>query len=350
MFAKEMHIEVSQATQNIAANTRRKIQPDEIDWLLNKNQERFIQSKIKPKDNGAFQVDQLDADSIRTLLISTRTIPITDTFDSDVYMATLPGDYSYLLADDSRTLALCGATRPVLETITENVLSLSLYTSKSTAKYYNTVSLVVDGVLIRLLDIITAQQLTGYTGLNSKEERFLIRDVLLWHMRNTLGMSVYWENYRSVYKPHSFIFPGATVGSITVDAQGTVNGTTTFLSYSKYSGNAGNWVANRLTPGDKTSVMRRTAFVKSSNLSPISEFSNNEVIVYGDTGFIVTGVNISYLKKPRRISLLLSQDCELPDEFHQAVCDLTVEYFKAMTADPNWEVKLKDNMSRSIPI
>ncbi len=350
MFAREMHIEVSQATQNIAANTRRKMLPDEIDWLLNKNLERFIQSKLKPKDSGGFQVNQIDADSIRTLYVNSRTIPITDAFDSNLYIATLPGDYSYLLADDSRTLALCGAARPILETITENVLSLSLYTGKTPPKYYATIVIVIDALTIRLSDIITAQQIAGYTGVNSKEERFLIRDILLWHMRNTLGINVYWENYKSIYKPHSFIFPGVTSGSITVDSMGSVNGTTTILSYSKYSSVEGNWVANRLTPGDKISTMRTTAFVKSSNLSPISELSNNEVIVYGDTGFIVTGVNVSYVRKPRRISLLLSQDCDLPDEFHQAVCDLTVEYFKAMTADPNWEVKLKDNMTRSVPI
>jgi hypothetical protein len=350
MNIREQHIEVSMATQNIASNTRRKLLPDEIDWLLNKNLERFIQSKLKSKGNGAFQVDQLDADSIRTLLVTNRTIPVTDSFDSDVYVASLPGDYSYLISDDSRTLSQCGTPRPTLKTITESVLSLPLYSSKSTPKYFSTVVITLNGNTISLLDIITAQQITGYTGLNSKEERYLIRDVMLWHMRNTLGIIVYWENYKSVYKPHSFIFPGGTIGTITVDDTTTVNGIVTSLSYNRYSSILGTWQANRLTPADKISTMRRTAFIKSSNLSPISEVSGRELTVYGDTGFIVTGVSIDYVKKPRRISLLLSQDCELPEEFHQAICDLTVEYFKAMIADPNWETKLKDNMTRSVPI
>ncbi|MFZ8528579.1 hypothetical protein ACO1NJ_14750, partial [Staphylococcus aureus] len=72
----EMIIEVRQATQNIAANTRRKLQDEEIVWILNKIQERFIQSKIKRRKDGSggFQLDQLDADAIRPLL-TTKSLP-----------------------------------------------------------------------------------------------------------------------------------------------------------------------------------------------------------------------------------------------------------------------------------
>lgn len=91
-----------------------------------------------------------------------------------------------------------------------------------------------------------------------------------------------------------------------------------------------------------------TPFFTSSGKTPISEITGNKLVVHGNSSFIVTGVRVDYLKKPRAINLSLNQDCELPEEFHQAVCDLTVEYFKAMTVDPSWEVKLKDNIARSI--
>jgi hypothetical protein len=91
------------------------------------------------------------------------------------------------------------------------------------------------------------------------------------------------------------------------------------------------------------------AYKKSTYLSPISELEQGSLWVYGDdASFIVTKVRVSYVKKPARIDLTLGQDCELPSEFHMAVCDLTVEYFKGMIADPNWEVKLRDNMQRSV--
>jgi len=348
MNIREQHIEVSQASQNINANVRRKLMPDEIDWLLNKNQERFIQSKVKPKKDGSggFQVDQMDTDSIRTLLVSGKTLPV-ELSDTDEYAVQLPADYSYLISDDSRTVALCNGTRPGLLTVTENILSLPLATTKSAARFYTTVVISLTPTLtISLADIINLYNAT-FTGTASKEEKYLIKDVMLWYFRNVLNLQVYWENYRTVYKPSSFLFVGYTAGTITVDAQSAVNGVLTTITYTRYDTTDGNWKPNRLTASDKISTMQVTPWTRSSYLTPISEISSRILGVYGDASFIVTGVKVSYVKKPRRMSLLLSQDCELPEEFHQAVCDLTVEYFKAMTADPSWETKLRDNITRS---
>jgi len=36
MTIREMHIEIEQATQQVAANRGRKWYPEEIDWVLNK--------------------------------------------------------------------------------------------------------------------------------------------------------------------------------------------------------------------------------------------------------------------------------------------------------------------------
>ena len=348
MNIREMSIEIQQATQNIAAATRRKLMPDECDWLLNKNQERFIQSKVKPKKDGSggFQVDQMDTDSIRTLLVSGKALP-SQLSDEDEYTVQLPADYSYLISDDSKTMALCTGTRPSLLTVTDNILALPLVTTKSAARFYATIALSLTPTLtVSLADMLTLYGST-FTGTASKDEKYLVRDAMLWYFRNVLKLTVYWESYRSVYKPNSFLFIGYTAGTITIDGQSAVNGTLTTITYTRYDTTDGNWKPNRLTASDKISTMQVTPWTRSSYITPISELAGKELRVYGDASFIVTGVKVSYVKKPRRLSLALSQDCELPEEFHQAICDLTVEYFKAMTTDPSWEMKLKDNMSRS---
>jgi len=72
MYVKEMHIEVNQSTQKIAANTTRKLLAPEVDWLLNKNMGRFIESRVTPKKDGSggFEIKQFDIDAIRTLLVT----------------------------------------------------------------------------------------------------------------------------------------------------------------------------------------------------------------------------------------------------------------------------------------
>jgi hypothetical protein len=345
MNIREMHIEIGQGTQNIAANVTRKLSAEQIDWMLNKNVERFIQSKVKPRADGSggFQIEQVNADAIRTLL-SSREYPVM--VDGDGYTAQLPDDYAYLLSDDSKVIDLCGNAAPALSAVTEDILKIQF---KSTAAVspncYAAVSITFGATTLTLSQINTAYSGT-YTGLKSPDEKYVVINTLLWYIRNVLKREVYWESYKTVVALQSFIFPGETAGSITIDTV-TTAGTTQSIAYSKYTDEGSSWIPNRLTPTTVISTLQVTPFYKSSINSVISELQSNSLKTYADTSFIISRVRMNYIKKFKRMHLVLSQDCDLPEEFHQTICDLTVEYFKALTQDPNWEVKLKDNMLRS---
>ena len=342
MNIQEMHIEIRQGTQNIAANTRRKLQDEEIDWLLNKIEQRFIQSKIKPKKDGSggFEIDQLDTDAIRPLLA---TKEILATVDNGDYKAHLPGNYSYLISDDSYVNKLCGTTVQASISV-ENILILPFpYSSRTTPKYYSTIAMLVGNVDINLTALCLEQGIT-YTGFNSKEEKYVLISYIQWRL-SQMGVDAYWEFYKGYYKPNSFLFPNYTEGSLVVDST-TVTGTMiTINNISKLAD--GRWRANRLTPGNKISTMMDTGFVTSGPESPISYLSGNYLTIKGNTSFTVSRVRIDYVRKSRRMCLSLGESCELPEEFHQSICDLVVEYYKAMVEDPAWEIKMKDNMLRS---
>lgn len=348
MNIREMHTEIQQASQNIAANTRRKLLDAEVDWLLNKNQLRFIQSKVSPRKDGSggFQINELGADAIRTLLQSVDMA--AERTAANEYVSPLPGDYSYLVSDDSRVKNLCGANAPALSTVQETVLVIPLPKStKSAPPYYADVALTIGDSTLSLPTIVSSGQGT-YTGTQSKNELYLVRDTLLWHIRHTMGIEAYWEQYREIAVPNAILLPWMSTGQIILDGT-TTTGITKTRTYSVYT-TGDKFTSNRLTPSDKVSTMLDTPYYKPSYLSPVSELNGQGLKVYGDASFIVSQVRLFYVRKPRRMSLTLGSDCELPEAFHQAVCDLTVEYFKAMTADPNWQVKLQDNMLRSAPI
>jgi len=342
----EMQLEFRQATQNISASTRRKALPQEIDWLLNKNQQRFIQSKIRTKKDGSggFQLDQLNADAIRPLL-TTADLQAVYNPDENTYECELPGDYSYLVSDDSRVTNLCGTSYSPA-TVTENILAISLPdSSASSSPYYSSISITIGSNTYTLASWVSGQ-VASYTGLASKQEKYTIRDFIFWHLTKA-GYKVYWEKYRNAYKPSSFLIPGYTSGSITIDSTVTA-GTTFSISTNQFTNTGDTWRANRLSPGDQVSTMMDTAFVTTSYQSPISELWGNKLIVHGDESFIISKARIDYVRKSRKMCLVLGEDCELPEEFHETICDLAVEYFKALTSDPSWEIKLKDNMLRSI--
>lgn len=345
-----MHIEVNQSLQKIAANLTRKIFPQEIDWLLNKNMERYIQTKVKPKKDGTggFQIDELDADAIRPL-IKTR-IPVTAfRYDTSSFASVLPGDYSYLLADASEIKRTCGDDVDQ-ETITESLLVIPIKKSNIATgpNYYENVILTLNGsVEFNATDFALARGVS-YTGFASEEEIFELVTPMLLELKRK-GFNVYFEKYGNKFFPRSIIVvsTGSITGSISIDSVVTSGVLSSFSYKIESTDHDPVEYPNRLSPSTKIPTLNATAFYKTVAESPLSELEGSLLKVHANETFIVSKSLLSYVRKPNRISIILGQDCELAAEFHQAICDLTVEYIKGMIADPNWEVKLKDNMVRT---
>lgn len=356
MYVKEMHIEVNQSTQKIAANRTRKLLADEVDWLLNKNQGRFVQSRMTPKKDGSggFEIKQFDMDAIRALVVRGYETPAY-VADPRSYMSLLPGNYGYLISDESIIKLVpsddTGPVPPQAATVTRNLLLIPVLKSLLPAgPWYNQVQVFLNNGLVFDIQQYTQSRNTGFTGFNSIDQVYEVSGCILKELA-TQRWNVYWERYGSLHVPKTLIIetgPTAMTGSIVID--GTVTAGTqrtySFLT-NDYPQQPTQDQANRLTASHVVQNLREVAFYRTQPESPISELSGNQLYVYASKCFIVTNTRLSYVRKPRRISLLLGQDCELAPEYHQLVCDLTVEYIKAMIADPNWDTKLKDDMVRT---
>lgn len=348
-----MHIDIMQSTQKIASNRTRKLFPQEIDWLLNKQQERFIDSKVHAKADGSggFEIDQLDVDSIRAIIKSRVALPALLETAGKRYKAFLPGDYRNLLSDVSGVKKICSITDvPEKGIRSVNLLVIPLFKSKKTAApFYTTFTLTINDKQEFAIATYTAERDVNFTGYNSVEEIYEIRDAVLHHLLNK-GYEVYWERYGTRYYPGSLIVvSNSTIsGSVQIDATSTAG---VVYPYSEYtydtSTGSSEEVANRLTATSKTDNLLGTPFYGTQADSPISEIIGNQVIVHANENFIVSNLVISYVRKPRKMSLILGQDCELGPLVSPLICDLVVEYYKGMIQDPNWEVKLRDNMTRT---
>lgn len=346
-----MHIEVNQSMQKIAANKTRKFNPEEIDWLLNKSLERFIHSKVTPRKDGSggFEVLSHDVDAIQPLI--NRGVMLNVFRQSpNVFSSILPGDYAFLLADSSVLKCNCGGLNTTESVNTESLLVIPFKKSLTTSgPYYATVQLILSGSTAFNVATYTQDRDTSFSGFNSSEQIYEFISHILPELRKK-GYDAYWENYGEFTFPRSLIIvtKSAIAGSIQFDST-TTNGISKSRSYviEDLLGVDVETQANRLTASNKIPSLQQAAFFKTQAESPISELAGGILSVYTDKTFIVSNTVVSYVRKPRRISLTLGQDCELAPMFHQTICDLTVEYIKAMITDPNWEVKLKDNLLRS---
>lgn len=357
MYVKEQHIEVEQATQKIGANRTRKLFPEEIDWLLNKHQGRFIESRVTPKKDGSggFEVKQFDIDAIQNIVVTGYEIPAYYA-DPRRYQAVLPGDYSYLLSDESVVkLAPVDLARkpaaPMQTILTNHVVLIPMRKSQLvTGPWYANVQVYLNTGLVFDMQSYTQARDVQFTGFNSKDEIWPVAACVLRALSDQ-GWKVYWERFGNGYYPKTFIVDTGTTagtGSITIDGTTAVAATDTYSAKAiDYPQQSTQDQTNRLTASHIVQNLREVAFYRTQPESPLSEVSRGLLYTYANEYFTVTNNRISYVRKPRRISLSLGEDCELAPEYHQMICDLAVEYYKAIIADPNWEVKLKDNMVRT---
>jgi len=334
MNVQEMHIEINQSLQQVAANSTRKYYTEEIDWVINKVQHRYIQSCLKPievdgRPTSKFTVDQLRVDALRHL-ITVKELPTTVGLLNTVE-AVLPCDYMYLLSDSSEVLKLCGAELTT-ESISTTLKFLKLtQTTKGTPLFYVTSSLSIGSTTLNVpasLDVPNK-----YYGYETKEDIMFLRNWYLDKLRAE-GIEVYWERYGSVYKQGSFIFVGSSSSTLTHDGVAVTQETTkTITSTRPTNALTGSVVDNRLVNSDQVSTLMSTPFYKTGPESPISELKSNILSVHCDSNLTVKRVYITYVRIPQSVSLTLGTDCEITEQFHQTICDLAVEYIMGRIKD-----------------
>lgn len=349
-----MHIDFDQSLQQVSSNRTTKFQPEEKDWRLNKALDRFIKAKMKPRvDNrgvptGGFEVNQLDADAIRSLIVSSYDlVPYIDP-TTNRYRCFLPPDYSYLLSDWSHTINLCSGTpsvkTPLVIAETMNITALRQERSSAPSpKYYASVQVQLGGNVISIPNDLPYGN--NYKGYDSVEDISFLRPMI-----SKLGQW-YWERFDGNYWPSYYIFASTSVQGllppqINVDSIITQKIITKSYTVNRHGG-SGSYYDNRLSATDNISGMNSTEYVKTSYYSPISELSNGILYIYKDDSFIVTDVGISYIRKPQPMSLYLNTDCELPEEFHRIIVDLAVEDTQADLQSPQgFQTKVAENDRR----
>lgn len=351
MTPSQMHIEVRQGLQQVAANKTFKYLAPELDLILNKMQSRLIQmqltQKVDPrgKPTGGFEVSQLGADIVRPLIVTTLDL-VPYIHDVRLYRCYLPPDYAYLLSDWSFTKMIC--TGDPAPTITPDTLYLTrLRQDRSILPdpgpyYVSSFKTILGGRKVEIpLDLIADN---NWTGTVKKEQIYELVQFIAQQG------AWYWERFGSNNWPGYYINVGLNSGT-QIGAMSIIDGATfqnvitstipvtshkTLLPASKY-------YDNRLMASDNISGLNSTEFYKSSFYSPISELSQGILYIYRGDNFTVSNVGISYIKKPTPISISLNTKSDIPEEFHYQIVDLAVEYIKGTLENfQGWQQKTAD--------
>lgn len=101
-----------------------------------------------------------------------------------------------------------------------------------------------------------------------------------------------------------------------------------------------NHVPARVLEQDKLYEQLRNPFAKSLMTTPVASISVEDITVFQDKKFILKGVELDYIRTPEKISLSLSQDCELAQHTHHEIVDLTVKHILEVIESPRMQTNM----------
>ncbi len=343
MNVLEMHIEIDQALQEVNSNATTIIKPHEKDLALIAAEDSFIKSRLRPRKNGleGFEVDQVYADDIQTLYTHKKVKCFYDE-DLERPYSILPYDYKFLIKDTSHVLTDKNSKFVSgVSTNTKNINVLKFETSAEETEPYTALKITVNNVVqFDITDFISVP--LGY-----KEDKFILVNLIMKTLNK--NYEVYWETYDGDYYPDSFIFVSDTSITTTILVDSVLKaGTISTKNYKVYTASEKDFIKNNRTykSNNVDEIIYNNYFYKTCPTSPVSVLANNKLSIFVDNRFIVNFLTVYYVRKQRRISLMLNQSSELPESTHLQICALAVEKLKKNLNSRNLEQTTQHNVIR----
>ena len=377
MTVQEMHHAVEQGLQKVASNSFDTFLPEEIDFALNKMQERFVKQRFwalsDPKAQGLHGA-QKRVDDLRILTVLDYS---DDVVTPDLYADhedfDLPTDYMFLI--NGRVKILYDDCQVDPELVTNSTFSnadswsLGLGTDPSTYKWAITSGhlkhssgstdparhsiRVVKGnkYLVTFLLKDATQGTAGYAGSLTVS----LNDVIAGGSNTsptfsyTSGSTNMLNNTSDTVKKQIELEVITDWRSDSANSPGN-NNVLRFNPSSDFTGRIDEVSVRRIKeiplriiePDDAYNILGNP-FATSTPNSAIGIVNNTEIKVFNNKSYLLKGLNADYIRTPVEISLSSGVDCELADHTHQEIVDLTVKHLLEATESQRYQTNIAES-------
>lgn len=357
MLVQEMHIDFDVKVQKVNSNNTDTFLKEEKDWLLNLSQYRLLRKfgsrKMNRRGEGAEDTFTRYVDFEK--LITRAQIPMYINPNADYVTGVLPYNFFDFREARAKVSYNCNGIVPTVGVVNNNHFYVPFVDSANTpAKFVGyTIKLVRDFYTTPTYEnifVLTDYQLNFAIALSSNEQKFMIVNHVLEIVNRRSDIEVRWENYGSIYKPNTFIFisKDATVEAIRISADSINTDTPRTVINNTTNLDVPNTIQKtngcRLVENESLFDLLEHSFGRTIYTSPIITLSNGQINAYQSNKFIVSSLELDYLRKPRKINLSLNQSCELAESRHELVVDGAVQLATAYTNTETYKNIINENI------
>lgn len=374
MTAFEAHIGVLTNIQKVNGYQENMFSPEEIDFQISRQQNRLVEEIIAE----TFEDHEVARGYLLPLHVKnyklTTYVPNANEvlYEQLAVYGVLPGNYFSLInnrskvykSDDPLYCADISALRvdTLYQNFGERVGAIAIATPLGTvAPFYfkAQVILTIGGTPTSVLTV--PEELV----IKSKKSVFyLVNYIQDYFTENYPDVQVYWERFRNKTYPGKLIFVtlNTNITAVTIsflrndsspDTSSTVTLTETVyrryvpITASNFPGFQISTPDNLDQESDKLYEQNINPFFRSKPSNPKTILSGNLLFAYESETFIISELVIDYVRKPKNVSINLSQGLELSGNGPQIVVDRTVEFLKMVIENPQYQAVLQDNKLRN---
>jgi hypothetical protein len=371
MNVQQMHLAVQQGVDKINSLQADVLLSQEIDIELNRSLVKFINTRYGKNNTyrKGFEENQKRIDDLRSLVtefeaITTFKGQLTDNIWVDTF--SFPSNYMYLVSQQSKVISRNNCKKIQFTTTSINTDALKPYFTVGLSEFVCNNSSTIANSLVLFEDIndATAGQLTIWTNGNGYTFPQDLGQVITDIVDNPpAGIEIYWEQFNTLSFPGQFIILvntdviswfewDASIGTVStlaaLDSTSTVlqtaTGNNAISDYNEKrvaihpsTGLKTNTVGNTYVQHDDIFTLLHDPFNTTKPTDPLTTIRGNNIDIYTNAIFIIDAVKITYIRNPKKISLSLGIDCELPDHTHQTIVDMTISSILEGISDPRYK-------------
>jgi len=376
MNVEQMHIAIQQGVDKINSLQADMLLPEEIDIELNKSMSRFINTKYgkNNKYREGFEESQKRIDDLRSLVNEYETpVIFKEQYDNNFWIDQfkLPSDYLYLVNQRSELfINNCNPITYSLDTSSpSNYFVLPFSNLHNGTDMTELIAMFADPADVTLGLALAAVFQSNYTYPADIQQ---LKDHLLDPANWGTGFELHWEMYGQLHHPNSFIVivdtnihswfnwdasaqaPNATSPLPTVLLAGypgstgptDPSNTSVFAQHTENTLGAKRlptehftreFAFNKFIQQDDIFKLLSDPFNTTKHTSPLTTIRGEYIDIYTSAIFIIDKVKITYIRKPKQISLSLGIGCDLPEHTHQEIVDMTAGSILEGISDPRYK-------------
>ncbi len=345
MTVKEMHIGVNELLQKVNSNFTDDFEPPQIDWALNREVIKFIKQRISPKSNDkkeGFQDNQKRFDDLKPLLSSV-ILPAYVNNDNSVF-TYFNSDYFSLVSDRTTTKNLCGGNFSNVATQSFNYNLVCFPINNDDTNLYAGFTISINGIVKYNI----ANYPTLLAELTSSEAKFVLINHIIEVLNDTVVYQCKYKSFYGLKGEGIVLYMPFNNGGVDIHYNsGTIHYNPIEYVQTKITNVSGTKeYLNRLTGTEKLFSVLGNSIGGTEHYSPISTIEEDRLIVYHNKKFIPTFINVTYIKKPKKISLPLNQSSELDESSQEEIIDNTAKTLAGLTSSQVYQNMINENLGK----